>query len=140
MVMLSILLPGKERNMRKPKVSTVLWMVFAWMLAVVVTAEEVQRPQAVVAHLEVSPLRVDWLPQGDYESLVLTVAGPEDFYTQRTFGSGEVPFFIPSDGQGGRLPDGIYAYELRAVPRLDLELREKPAKAREAADASAVKE
>ncbi len=99
-----------------------------------------QEPKTPVAHLEVQPARIDWMPQADYERLVLTVAGPEDLYIQREFGAGETPFFSSLDVQGGRLPDGVYAYELRAVPRLELDLREKPTKAREVGDDSVLKE
>ncbi|HEX6863300.1 MAG TPA: tail fiber domain-containing protein, partial [Thermoanaerobaculia bacterium] len=49
----------------------------------------------------------------DHERLVLTVAGPEGLYLQREFGAGEAPFLSAEESA---LPDGIYAYELRAVP------------------------
>lgn len=84
-----------------------------------------QKPQVTVAQVEVESTRVEWLPQGDYESVVLTVAGPGNLYVQREFGAGEEPSFSFLDVQDGSLPDGVYAYELRAVPRQDPELREK---------------
>jgi len=120
------------------------WFVLAMVVALFLTspgaAQELKGPRMAVARLVAGPTRIDWLPQVDYERLVLTVAGPGDLYIQRGFSSGEAPFFSSLDGQGGRLPDGVYAYELRTVPRQDLKLHEKLAKAREAGDASAVKE
>ncbi len=115
-----------------------LAMVMAWPF--VLEGEDLgsQNPQAVIAQAEVGPSRVDWLPQVDYERLVLTIAGPGDLYIRREFRSGETPAFSALDIHGGTLPDGVYTYELRAVPRQDPKLRERIAKARERGDDSAV--
>lgn len=75
-------------------------------------------PKTPLARVEAQAARVDWLPQGDYETLALTVAGPEDLYVRRVFSTGETPSFSPLDVPGGRLADGVYAYELRAISRL----------------------
>lgn len=80
---------------------------------------EKQGPKAPVAQLEVQPARVEWLSRIGAERLVLVVAGPGDFYSQREFGAGETPFFS-LDRKDGQLPDGDYAYELRVVSRPDL--------------------
>lgn len=80
---------------------------------------ESQEPKTPVAHLEVQPARIDWMPQVDYERLTLTVAGPGDLYFHQGFGAGEPPYFSLFDAKGTRLPDGSYAYELRVEPRLD---------------------
>jgi hypothetical protein len=124
---------------------TIGWLTVAMLIAGPLTlsgaAPELQRPQAIIAQMEARPTRIEWRPQvEDYERLILTIAGPGDFYMQRAFGSGEVPSFSSLDGQDGRLPDGAYTYELRAVPRLDPELLEKLGKARETGDVSATKE
>jgi hypothetical protein len=79
---------------------------------------ELQEPQAPIARLDVQAARVDWLPLMSHHDLMLTVAGPDNLYVQRTFSAGETPFFSASDVNGGVLPDGSYAYELRVVPRL----------------------
>lgn len=101
-------------------------MLFAGSLALSGATPELQAPRAV-AQIEVRPTRVDWLPKaGDYERLVLTVAGPGDFYVQREFGPGEAPSFSSFDARGSRLSDGVYAYELRAVSRQDLKFIERP--------------
>lgn len=101
-------------------------MLFAGSLALPGATLERQGSQAI-AQREIAPTRVDWLPKaGDYERLTLTVTGPGDFYAQRDFAPGEVPSFSSFDAQGNRLPDGVYAYELRAVSRPDLKLARKP--------------
>ncbi len=76
-------------------------------------AAETQGPKASMARLDVQPARVDWLPNADFKSLTLTVAGPGDFYLQRELGPGQTPSLDISEQ---RLADGTYAYELRAVP------------------------
>jgi hypothetical protein len=64
--------------------------------------------------MSVAATRVDWAPQADYKHLVLTVAGPEGFYVRRELPAGEAPSFSALDSPDGRLPDGVYAYELRS--------------------------
>lgn len=67
-----------------------------------------------LARVEVQPTRVEWLPAADQKSLTLTVAGPDGFYLERDLRAGESPAFSALDFQDNRLPDGVYAYELRA--------------------------
>ena len=50
---------------------------------------DMQEPKASVAQLDVQPVRVEWLSRVGAERLILTVAGPGDFYSQREFGAGE---------------------------------------------------
>jgi Chaperone of endosialidase len=94
-----------------------LVLIIACPLSLWGSDSEMQEPKTPIARLEVQPARIDWLPHVDYESLVLTVAGPGEFYIQRKFDAGESPTFSSLDGPDGNLPDGIYAYELRAIPR-----------------------
>lgn len=84
-------------------------------------------PKTPLAHLEVSSGRVDWLPEMN-ERLLLTVAGPEDLFLRREFEPGQAPYLSLTDSKGHLLPDGSYAYELRAVARLDRGVREKLAR------------
>jgi hypothetical protein len=65
-----------------------------------------------LAHVEVQPTRVDWLPRAAQKSLELRIAGPGDLYIQKDFAAGESPSFNALDRQ---LPDGVYTYELRAA-------------------------
>lgn len=71
-------------------------------------------PIKPLAEMAVSASRVDWQPSEGYERLVLTVAGPDGLYLQREFGAGEAPFLSAPES---KLPDGVYAYELRAEGR-----------------------
>jgi len=94
-----------------------LTLIIAGPLALLGAERETQEPKTPIARLEVQPARVDWQPQGSYGSLILTVAGPGNLYIQREFSPGETPFFSSFDADGGNLPDGSYAYELRVLPR-----------------------
>jgi hypothetical protein len=96
-----------------------------WMLPDAAASEGAREPAKALAEMSLSASRADWQPTIDDERLVLTVAGPEDFYIRREFGAGETPSFSSLDVQGGRLPDGIYAYELRRIPRSNSDLRER---------------
>jgi len=104
------------RRMGVAAVALCALFVSVWMLPPA-TASEGPREPKPLAEMAVGASRVDWQPAGDYERLVLTVAGPGDLFIQREFDAGESPFFSSFDVQGGLLPDGSYAYELRAVPR-----------------------
>jgi hypothetical protein len=84
------------------------------LLSVQLTADEPHPMKTPLTQVSITPTRVEWLPQGDHERLVLTIAGPDDFYLQRELRAGEAPSFSPLDFKDNRLPDGIYAYELRA--------------------------
>lgn len=87
------------------------------LLSPAAASEGAREPVKPLAEVAISASRVDWQPTGEHERLVLTVAGPGDLYVQREFGAGEAPSFSALDAQGGRLPDGVYAYELRAKGR-----------------------
>ncbi len=121
------------------EVMILLAVFFAFSPAPVMAGEPAQTGTPI-ASLRIGPASVDWLPHVDYGRLVLTVAGPGGLYVEREFGSGELPSFSSHDIQDGHLPDGVYAYELRAVSRQDQELREKLAKARETGGDSALSE
>ncbi len=80
---------------------------------------EGREPGAALARLDLQPARVDWQPKAGDQRLVLTVSGPDGFYLQRELGPGQAPFLSALDLPEARLADGTYAYELRAVARLD---------------------
>lgn len=84
------------------------------LLSIPLTAEESQPVKPPLAQTSITPTRVEWLPLADHKSLTLIVAGPEDFYLQRELRAGEAPSFSALDFEDNRLPDGVYAYELRA--------------------------
>ncbi len=89
---------------------------------------------AEIAKVQVTPSQVQWEPQGSYERLVLTVSMPGGAVVRREFAAGQAPVFeLPKGGA-----NGSYAYELRAVPALDPEVRKALAASREAGGAAAV--
>jgi len=60
---------------------------------------------------------VTWKPpQVENGGLVLTIAGPGDWYLRQEYQSGAHPALKAEDGAGNALPDGSYTYELRLVP------------------------
>jgi Chaperone of endosialidase len=94
----------------------ILWLVAVGLclLSVQLTADEPHPMKTPLTQVSIMPTRVEWLPLADHKHLVLTVAGPEDFYLQRELLAGQAPSFSSLDFQDNRLPDGVYAYELRA--------------------------
>lgn len=78
---------------------------------------------AQVANMQLSPSQVDWMPVGDYESVLLTVSGPEGVYFQQSFAAGEVPGFNLFDQAGQIVPDGTYKFELTTTPRVSVATR-----------------
>lgn len=103
--------------------SLIHWMVLAMVvigpLSLSGAGASGPRSPAVIANLELQPTRIDWRPQMGYERLILTVAGPGDLYIRQELEAGQAPSLTPGDSKGNPLPDGIYAYELRAMSRQD---------------------
>lgn len=97
------------------------WLVLAMIIAlpfpvpVPGAAVEPQGPETAMARVEAGPARVEWLPQVDYERLVLTVSGPGDRFIRREFETGKPVSLSLFDSAGNRLPDGNYVWELRVV-------------------------
>ncbi|HWS99586.1 MAG TPA: hypothetical protein VN256_04875 [Pyrinomonadaceae bacterium] len=56
---------------------------------------------------------VRWEVGAHFSALTLTVSAPNGQVFRREFRAGAVPSFALFDGQGKRLPDGQYIYELR---------------------------
>jgi len=105
---------------------TLSLMIIALPVTLLGATANPKKPQTVIATLEVGPTRIDWLPEGDYESLVLTVAGPGDLFIRQESGLGQRPFLGLVDSKGEPLPDGIYSYELRGLPlRVEGKLQER---------------
>jgi Chaperone of endosialidase len=98
-------------------------------------AEELQRELAAV---KVGPAAVEWTPAAAYETLVLTVSGPQGFLLRRELAGTIRPSFEPFTEQGEPLPDGLYLWELRAAPILDLEARKALIAARKTGDEATV--
>jgi hypothetical protein len=109
--------------MVKPKVPTVLWMVFAWMLSMPVMAEEAKKSPSPLVEMSVSPARIDWHPAVDAQRWILTVSGPDELFLRREIKRGKAPFLNIIDSEGDRLPNGLYAWELKAVSKGPAESR-----------------
>ena len=67
--------------------------------------------------------RVEWRPQIQYESAVLTVDGPDGFVYQQKFASNEVPYFQTYAANGQSLTNGSYTYELKMTPLLPANIK-----------------
>jgi hypothetical protein len=89
--------------------------------------------------VNVGPTSVEWSPAVDSEGLVLTVVGPGGMILRQETKAGQAPSLGLLDSKGHRLLDGIYAWELRAIPHIDLETREAVTKARDTGDESALR-
>jgi len=90
--------------------------VSVWMLPDAVASEGAREPARPLAEMTLSASRIDWLPAGDSEHLVLTVAGPAGLWIRREFESGQPAFLSLAGPEWERLPDGTYIWELRATP------------------------
>jgi hypothetical protein len=91
-----------------------------------------------VGRMRLTSAAVEWQPAVANEKLILTVAGPGGLAFTKEFASGVQPLFRLQDF-GVRLPvDGTYQYELRVVPRISADVRQKLAAAREAEDDDAI--
>jgi hypothetical protein len=104
--------------MGKPTVSTVLWMVFAWMISMPVTAEEVKKSPAPLVEMSLSPSRIEWHsadPAAKIQRWVLTLSGPDELFLRREFKAGKAPFLSVFDSEGDLLPDGSYTWALKAI-------------------------
>jgi hypothetical protein len=86
-----------------------------------------------VGHLSASGASVQWMTAVDSERIVLTVVAPNGAVFHKEFMAGSTPSFRLQD-LGGRLTDGPYTYELRAVPRVSAEVKRQLTEARAAGD------
>jgi len=88
-----------------------------------------------VTRMEIAAAGIEWIPQiDDYESLLLTVSGPDDFFFSQSFGPEVAPNLSAFAPSGASLPDGAYSWELTVIPRLDVATRRALSEAREAGD------
>ncbi len=66
---------------------------------------------------------IHWTPKTAYNRLELNVSGPEGVAAGKTFDAGASPYFSLSDLKNGNCPDGMYTYELKAIPYLGKRVR-----------------
>jgi hypothetical protein len=88
---------------------------------------------AQVAEPSVAATAITWRPLVENEGFTLTVAGPERV-VRRELLAGEQPTFELVDAQGKRRPDGGYTWELRAIPPLGEDERQRLLAARASGD------
>ena len=100
-------------------------------------AKPISEAPAVTADVTVSASAVQWQTAGSFERLALTVGGPDGYSLQKEFAAGAAPVLRLQD-LGAKLADGAYTWELRVVPRISAETRQKLAAAREAGDDDAI--
>jgi hypothetical protein len=100
-------------------------------------AKPISEAPAVTADVTVSASAVQWQTAGSFERLALTVGGPDGYTLQKEFAAGAAPVLRLQD-LGAKLADGSYTWELRVVPRISAETRQKLAAAREAGDDDAI--
>jgi Chaperone of endosialidase len=113
-----------------------LWTVVLALVAVGLPAAQASEPVAAMA---VGPAAVAWSPSvADYDRLVLTVSGPDDFSARQEFTGGTAPSFGLFNRTGFPLADGVYKYELKVVPRVDPAVLRQLQEARETGDESAI--
>ncbi len=113
----------------------VLVLVLSALPAAAETVPSVETAPSV-ADVRLEPTGLQFQPQVPHGQLILTVNGPRSFYHRAVFNAGSAPSFRLTEG----LADGTYTFELRVVPRLDEETRERLLAARGAGDASVVQE
>jgi len=113
-------------------------MAMLLLTAVILLAAPAARAAAPLATVSVSPQGLEWQPAGDFEKFTLTVSGPGGVTLRREILSGATLAFEPVGDDGKPLPDGTYAYELTAKPRLDAQTRQALAAAHRAGDDAAI--
>jgi hypothetical protein len=88
----------------------------------------------VIGKARVTASAVQWLGSGNFESLRLTVTGPDGQQYREDFANGAALSFSPMKGAA----DGTYLYELRATPHISAEVRAQLRAARAAGDDDAI--
>ena len=107
------------------------------MIAALLPTPSSAAVRPAVADLTINGDTAAWTPQAvGYDRLVLTVGGPDGYSSRQEFALGASPTFKLFDQAGFPLADGLYKYDLVAVPRVDAETRQRMAAAHEAGDDS----
>ena len=95
---------------------------------------QAQETTSFVSEVEVTDEAVTFKTKGGaFEGITMTVAGPDDFWYQKTFSGREMPS-LPVKTAKGALPDGSYVIELSARPKLSDKDRNMLEEARQKGD------
>jgi hypothetical protein len=116
------------------KARFVFILIAAVIIAIPLTADERSGP---VGKMTVSAAAVDWQSSGSFDRLVLVVATPDGSAITREF-AGNRATFRPQDLAPHVVADGTYVYELRGIPKISADVRQRLAAARAANDDDAV--
>lgn len=108
------------------------FIVLTSLLVLVAPSFAAEPNSGPVGRISVTASAIEWDPVADHEAIVLKVQEPDGDVQTETFRAGQRPVFR----LGERSIDGAYSYELRAVPRISAQVREKLAAARDDHDAA----
>jgi len=86
-----------------------------------------------------TPELISLQPAQEVDSYTLTVRGPEGVFFETQFSGLSAPFIELFDPAGGLLPDGQYAFELKATPLIDPDFKAEMLRARANGDYEAAK-
>ncbi|MFL5806083.1 MAG: tail fiber domain-containing protein [Roseiflexaceae bacterium] len=76
-----------------------------------------------VADMTISTTKIRWQPRAPNAGLTLTIAAPDGTVARQAF-EPNIAATLSIEGAGGQpRPDGVYTYELRAIPILDEAVR-----------------
>jgi len=92
----------------------------------------VEKKNEPVGRATFSSAAIDWAAPADLESVMLIVRGPDGTAYADEFKGGAHPQLRVAAMKGAG--DGIYVYELRAIPRISGDIKEQLKKARAAGD------
>lgn len=121
------------------------WMRGGWAILLALAIFLPQGPLASqerapeVARMKAGETSIEWFPVVEHERLVLVVSGGGTI-VQKEFKAGSNPSIGVEDFERQQLPDGSYTYELRVIPAVDPEVREKLAEIRRSGDERAAAE
>jgi len=116
------------------KVRFVSALILAVLVALPSIADERSGP---VGRMTVSAASVDWQSAGGFDRLVLIVSTPDGNTITREF-QGNRASFRAADLAPRVVAEGTYLFELRAIPKISPEVKERLAAARAADDDAAV--
>lgn len=91
-------------------------------LCLMLAAFAIPATAADLANLQPGPSALQWQPTAGAAGWVLTVSGPDGFYLREQFDSAPALGLFDSEGQF--LADGLYTYELQALPQISAQLRQ----------------
>ena len=99
-----------------------LFLILTFLLAGAVNAATLNQTGSI-ADVTVQRDSVEWQINLENSGAILTVALPDGTIYQQAFVAGDTPAFSAGDVGGSALGDGLYQYELEAIPVVDDEVK-----------------